>query len=408
MKPVSKGKRILWLSLFIPLSFVCGSWQVGHATCQSFSDVIFNGTYGVADSQGKVIASCNLDTPYIPASIIKISTVLAAMNILGPEYRFVTEFYQDDSNNLFIKGYGDPLLISEEVEQIVEQLQDRGVQQVSAIFIDNSAFSLSRQTPGLGFSKNPYDAPVGPVSVNFNSVPVRITKKGKIYSGEPQTPYLPLMAELARNQPPGKHRINICRNHCRPETRMARYTGELFRALLTKAGIKVGEKYGIQAVPKGARLLYAHINSNDLEDLSGAMLQFSSNYIANLVYLASGTKKFGYPATWEKAEDAVQQELALIIGAEAAAAIKQVEGSGLSRDNTITARAMLRILDSFQPYARLLGNRRGVLTKTGTMKGIYNYAGYLKDGSPYVIMLNQEANTRTTVLDRLKMKKHRR
>jgi D-alanyl-D-alanine carboxypeptidase/D-alanyl-D-alanine-endopeptidase (penicillin-binding protein 4) len=80
------------------------------------------------------------------------------------------------------------------------------------------------------------------------------------------------------------------------------------------------------------------------------------------------------------------------------------EGAGLSWHNRITARAMLQLLKAFAPHADLLRYRYQVLVKSGTMKGIFNYAGYLPGGNPFVILLNQRRNTRRTVLARLKRK----
>ena len=110
---------------------------------------------------------------------------------------------------------------------------------------------------------------------------------------------------------------------------------------------------------------------------------------------------FGYPATWAKARQAVRRELAAQLGAETAAAIVQVEGAGLSRDNRVTARGMLALLTAFRPHADLLRPERGMALKTGTLTGVYNYAGYLANGRPFVLLLNQPDNQRAAVLDRL-------
>lgn len=389
----------------VAVVFICCAASFGQAAsavCPSFSKLIQKGAYGVSDIQGNIISGCNSDTPYIPASILKIPTALAAFSILGHEYRFKTRFYTDSQDNLYIKGFGDPLLISEEVYLIFAELKKRGVQRINSIFIDTSSFALEQQVPGRESTDNPYDAPVGPVVVNFNSVAVRVTKKRTVVSGEPQTPTLPIMQQAAKNYLPGSYRINVCTGHCQPESQMARYTTELFRAMQKKAEIPGQGESGIKKVPPDAGLVYEHLNSKDLEYLSMSFLKYSSNFIANLVYLACGAEKFGYPATWAKANRAVHQELVKQLGQKTASAIIQEEGAGLSRNNRITARSMLTVLKEFRPHAYLLGKRMGVLTKSGSMKGIYNYAGYLKDGSGYVIMLNQSRNTRRAVLAQLK------
>ena len=72
----------------------------------------------VTDSDGRVLISKNETRPLIPASTLKIFTALVALHTLGPDYRFVTEFYRDDDDNLTIKGYGDPGLVSEVLAEI--------------------------------------------------------------------------------------------------------------------------------------------------------------------------------------------------------------------------------------------------------------------------------------------------
>lgn len=395
---MGRGVAYLLVAIIVVLS-----GQSALAGCPSFSDVIANGTYAISDHQGRLLSSCNIDTPFIPASIIKIPTALAALEVLGADYRFKTEFYIDSEQNLYVRGLGDPLLISEEVLMILELLHEQGVKEFNDIFIDDSAFALEHQPPGRGASTNPYDAPIGATVVNFNSVAIRVDKKHHTRSAEPQTPTLPIMKQLGRGRTSGNHLINICRKRCEPEERMARFTAELFRAQMMKAGINGHGSYGRKPVPSNARLLYIHENSKKLDEVLASMLKYSSNFIANLVYLTVGAEQYGYPATWDKADRAVHETLVQALGERTASLIVQEEGSGLSRKNQLTAGAMLNVLQKFTPHAHLLRKRRQALVKTGTMKGIYNYAGYLRDGKPFVIMLNQNANTRSTVLDRLKL-----
>jgi len=390
----------LLLAGLVMLFFTVGS--AGAACSPPFNKLIRNGGYGVADSKGKIISSCNSDKPYIPASVIKLSTALAAFDILGPDYRFTTAFYTDKKKNIYIKGTGDPMLVSEEIRQIFKVLQEKGVQEINAIYIDPSAFALEYRVPGREDSDNPYDAPIGAVSVNFNSVAVQVTKKGEIRSGEEETPLLPLMQTLGKGYPAGRHRINICRGGKQPDKQVACYTAELFRALQEEAGIAGKGETGIRLVPADAELIYTHQGGKNLKELASSFLKYSSNFISNLVYLTCGAKKYGYPATWAKAERAVNEVLVKRLGKKTAAAIVQKEGAGLFRGNRVTVRAMLELLKAFRPHASLLRKYMGVPTKSGSMKGIYNYAGYLNDGKAYVILLNQQRNQRRAVLGLLK------
>jgi serine-type D-Ala-D-Ala carboxypeptidase/endopeptidase (penicillin-binding protein 4) len=395
-------RALLWSLLLLPLLFSVER-RVGHATCGTIADLVVQGAYGVADADGRIVASCEPDRSLVPASVLKIATVSSALAILGPDYRFLTEFYLDSDNNLTIKGFGDPTLVSEEISGIVDRLRQKGLQRVQTLYVDPSAFALTMQVPGGEDSANPYDAPVGPLSVNFNSVPISKDAAGRIVSDESQTPTLPIMLELGRDLPAGRHRVNICAQGCKPDNRMAQYAGELFREFLQQGGVPVLALGGIRTVPvRGATLFHAHRSGQTLASISRSLLHYSSNFMANLVFLTCGAHQFGYPATWQKAEQAVHQELARQLGSTAADTIAQVEGAGLSRENRVTVRAMLELLTRFRPQAELLKKEQGVAVKTGTLTGVYNLAGYLPDGRAFVILLNQQANNRAAVLDRLK------
>jgi D-alanyl-D-alanine carboxypeptidase/D-alanyl-D-alanine-endopeptidase (penicillin-binding protein 4) len=149
-------------------------------------------------------------------------------------------------------------------------------------------------------------------------------------------------------------------------------------------------------------LLHTHHSTQNLIQISRSILRYSNNFMANLVFLTCGAHRFGYPATWRKAEQAVHQELAWQLGQANAAAIVQVEGAGLSRDNRVTVRAMLELLARFRPQVDLLNRESGAAIKTGTLTGVSNLAGYLPDGQAFVILLNQPASTRNGVFERLK------
>lgn len=397
---MQQRRLIVWvLLLFFALAM---DQRLAQASCRSMADLITGGAYAVADSQGRVLDGCNTDRPLVPASILKIATISAGLALLGPEYRFRTEFFVDGQQNLYIKGFGDPSLVSEEIALIAGQLRQKGLGRVGQVFVDTSAFALEHQVPGQEMSDNPYDAPIGALSVNFNAVPINKEKGGRVSSAEPQTPTLPLMAELAKNTLIGRSRINVCTGGCEAVPRVARYSGELFAALLQQQGIAMGGGYGgLRPAPAGARVFHTHQSRQTLRDISRSTLAYSSNFMANLIYLTCGAERVGYPATWAKARRAVHEHLVQQMGSDAEE-IVQVEGSGLSRENRVTAAAMLRLLAAFRPHRDLLNLEQGVALKTGTLTGVHNLAGYLPQGQSFVIVLNQGANNRAAVLARLK------
>ena len=63
---------------------------------------------------------------------------------------------------------------------------------------------------------------------------------------------------------------------------------------------------------------------------------------------------------------------------------------------------MMQLLDSFKPYAGLLPQEDGRFLKSGTLEGVYSYAGYFMENErldSFVLLLNQEKNNRDRVLD---------
>lgn len=407
MKRKTGNNRFIFYILIVAMLFTLPFFSVHHGqaatmeSCPSFPDLISRGAWGVGDGSGELITGCNPDKPLIPASIVKIATALAAMEVLGGDYRFKTHFFLDFENNLYIRSYGDPFLISEEVSLISSRLSELGLKTVNNIFIDDSAFALEYQPPGRENSDNPYDAPVGATSVNFNTVSMRISKGGQASSDARQTPDLPIMSILAHDYRSGNHLINICPRGCQEEEKIARLSGELFAAIMRKEGISVYGHHDRMIVPHSARLLYIHENTKSMEEALRAMLKYSNNFIANLVYLVVGAERFGYPATWSKADLAVREVLSSKLGDEITASIVINEGAGLSRYNRVTVRETLELLSAFKPYAHLLRKRNNTFLKSGTKRGIYNYAGYLGNGKPFVILLGQQNNTRRAILQRL-------
>lgn len=394
------GRRTRCLRVLLAIVFVLGAARTVLADCRLLADITPVGAYAVAYRSGQPLAACRLDQPMVPASIIKIATVAAALSILGPAYRFPTEFFVDGEDNLYIRGFGDPTLTSEAVAAVAVRLRQQGLASVATLFVDGSAFRRTGLTPGQEGSDNPYDAPVGPLSVNFNAVPFERDQSGRITSGEAQTPLLPIMTEMGRTRPPGRHRLNLCAGGCDPEATVARYAGELFRAQLEQAGVPVAGLGGLRTAPATARLFAAHHSILTLVETSRSLLRYSSNFTANLIFLACGTQRFGTPATWDKARRAVAEALEQQVGASAKA-IVQVDGAGLSRDNRVTGRAMLGLLAAFRPHRDLLPRDQHGWVKTGTLTGVSNAAGYLADGRPYVVLLNQTASHRAKLLDRI-------
>src|SRR5262245_26588124 len=72
----------------------------------------------VVDDWGDELIAQNADKPFVPASVAKIVTAWLAMEVLGGDYRFETKFYLDKDRVLYVRGGGDPFLISEELAKL--------------------------------------------------------------------------------------------------------------------------------------------------------------------------------------------------------------------------------------------------------------------------------------------------
>lgn len=342
-----------------------------------------------------VVASENNDFRYsirpeqamIPASTLKLLTALLALETWGAEHRFVTDFDLDSDGYLWIKGYGDPFLISEEIDLIVRGLQKRGLTIINGIGIDNSYFSHHISIDGQTDSDNPYDASLSPLAANFNTLYVKRDKQGT-QSAEAQTPLTPIMDSLARQLPHGEHRINLGSQEL-----SSRYFAEILTAKLRDAGIQVNEQLITGTIPDTLNPYYRHQNSHDLAEIITAMLQYSNNFIANQLFLLLGVEATGAPASMAKSQSTVAAKIQAIFGWQDYIIL---EGSGLSRNNRLSARQMIDILQRLEPYRDLLSHQNDrILAKSGTLKGISTYAGYLHQNNgwvPFAIMINQPVN----------------
>jgi len=386
----------LFLLLILPPCYAQPLAEIDH--------LIQNGGFIVKD--GNRYLQSRENEQFIPASTLKIITSLAALEILGEDYRFETHFYLDEKNNLYIKGFGDPFLTSEVLRNIVEKLLELGLKQISTIFLDESTYALDSLADGAEHSQNPFDAPNGALAVNFNSVPVLISSDRTIHSGEVQTPTLALMHEIGGDLSPGLHRLNINilpqNSHLSPSLR---YTGELFTTLFKEAGITVRNGFDAGITPDYLHPAYIHIGEKNLSEVIRSCLKYSNNYIANQLFLACGAVSYGYPASWEKSRNRFRTYAGKRLNLSEKELI-MVEGSGLSRKNRISPAGMLTVVENFQPYAHLLNYSENLFTKSGTLHGVFCYGGFfVRDDRfiPFVIMLNQEINNRDKLIEALKL-----
>ncbi len=324
------------------------------------------------DAEGNELVSQNTDKPFVPASVAKIVTAWLAMEVLGADYRFKTRFYLDDKRLLYIRGGGDPFLISEELAPLATELVAKvGKEPITGIVVDGSYYSSHVRIPGIERTGEAYNALNSALAVNFNTI--YATRSGdEVRSAEKQTPITPLaIKEFRARGPNGTGRISLSQD---PKVSL-QYAGELIAAFVKQAGGSVTGKVSLGTVPKGLAPIYVHQQSRSLSEILIELLRASNNYIANQVFLEIGGHRLGGPASLEKSLKVANEILA---ANGLGAAIHIEEGSGISRNNHFTARGLAKVLELFAPHANLLRGHDGGMNKTGTLDGVSTLAGYAK------------------------------
>ncbi|MBM89052.1 MAG: hypothetical protein CMQ41_11815 [Gammaproteobacteria bacterium] len=379
--------------------FLLASQTLAQALLESY---IENGSVLLHSPEGNAILSHNSRQALVPASLLKIPLAHVTLSSLGEDFRFETHFYRNASDDLLIRGLGDPFLVSEEISKIAEALSHLQLEKVRRLVIDDSAFESDLDLPQERTTIDPYAARNSAMAVNFNTVNLAWDTNGSLISGETQTPLTPLARELGAQLPAGEaQRINL---GSEPVNGLQQ-AQQLFSLLLGETGILVADRnFYHESLSDEWTLFYRHISSRSLREILEGMLRFSNNFIANQLFLTLGTINNGYPTSATNARAILQQQLAKLYGpgfGKDPNSLLMLEGSGLSRTQRVTAEGMMHILEAFKPYADLLPEVNGFLYKSGTMTGIYNFAGYIPrpDGLyPYVIMTNQNTNNRDKIL----------
>ncbi|MDQ3273110.1 MAG: D-alanyl-D-alanine carboxypeptidase/D-alanyl-D-alanine-endopeptidase, partial [Pseudomonadota bacterium] len=120
-----------------------------------------------------------------PASVMKLVTTYAALDLLGPDFTWKTRVLMDGSiadgvltGNLIVRGGGDPKMVVERLQALLAQIQYSGVKVVRGdIVLDRSAFQPSAQDAAEfdGEPLRPYNASPDALLINFKSMVMRFT-----------------------------------------------------------------------------------------------------------------------------------------------------------------------------------------------------------------------------------------
>lgn len=389
---------------------------------------------------GETLYDKNGSSSLLPASVMKLVTTATALHYLGVNYKFKTDVHHTGSRDggvvkgdLVIKGGGDPKLTSEAVWLIAEEVRRQGITEVTGdLVLDVSFFDDYDNPPSRNGKRTqrPYDALLGALSVNFNTVAVHVYPGAKtgdpvIAEAVPSSPYFKMINDgVTRygDHPVAAFRVNGQENvairitgSMRPDEPGGaininiddplRFAGETFKAYLKRSGVNIAGGIKKGQVPPGARLIYTH-QSEPLSMILRDLNRFSNNFVAEQIVKTVAAEAMGAPGTHENGLSLAMKFLAES-GVDTTGVVL-ADGSGLSKENRLTAKvlsgllvAMSRRFDIGPDFIASLGImgvdgtvRKRLKTspakslaraKTGTINHVTALAGYVagQDGKLY-------------------------
>ncbi|MBI4988372.1 MAG: D-alanyl-D-alanine carboxypeptidase/D-alanyl-D-alanine-endopeptidase [Rhodocyclales bacterium] len=383
-------------------------------------------------------ASFNAARPMNPASVMKLVTTYAALELLGPAYTWKTEAYALGpmkegilEGDLALKGYGDPRLGFEQFWLLLRQLRARGLSEIRGdLVLDRSHFEAGNHDPARfdGEPLRPYNVGPDALLLNFKSIRLGfvpdVEKKTVAIHAEPAPAQLDLVNLVKLGEgacgSAWYEGIRMDLAHTGAAARLIltgaypaacgekqrhvavldhpQFVAGVFRQLWAELGGKFSGGLREGAVPAGARLL-ARGESPALAEVVREINKYSNNVMARQLYLTLGAEAAKRPARAEDAEAAVR---AWLVQKQLPMPELSIEnGAGLSRSDRIGAENLGRLLAAAfaspvmpefiasLPLAGIDGtmkkrlNGNGVAgqahVKTGYLDGVRALAGYVLD-----------------------------
>ena len=449
------SKRLLSLTALLAVSFGPCAYArntaqlppaVSRAMSQSGVPASHLSIYVQDAATNEPVVELNSDTPRSPASTIKVMTTFAALDMLGPAYTWKTHAYLGGrlssgvlSGDLHLVGGGDPFMTSERWWAFVHEIRELGLAKITGdIVIDNSYFAPNPESRAA-FDAQPYRSyNVLPDALMVNFQTSRFTLSANAQRSRPQVIVNPLPANLEienrlrigsgrcqgynrgvtfdtpENDPKkliiGGVLSAACGSFSIPRAIMSApdYAYGTFRTLWTQSGGIVDGAMRVEPRPADARH-YHTFNSVTLAEIIRLVNKYSNNVMARHLLLTLGAEKFGAPASPESGRNAMRVWLAgrniEIPG------LMLDNGSGLSRDERVTARGLASVLDAawhspFMPeFAASLplsatdgtlrnrfrapGMQGRLRLKTGRIDDVNALAGFVNaaSGKTYVVVI---------------------
>ncbi|MCW8345259.1 serine-type D-Ala-D-Ala carboxypeptidase [Vibrio sp. ZSDZ65] len=360
-----------------------------------------------------------------PASTLKVVTALAAKLSLGDEFRFKTTL-STAGNDVIIRYSGDPSFSRKDLRAMLRKVKASTGSKIHSVWLDNRAFSGYNRAVGwpwdiLGVC---YSAPASAITLDGNCV------QGALYTNNDGTTRIhipahqPIVAmSTARSVTKQQQQDQHCDLELRttPENRYsldgcvvqrqsplplnfsvsspATFTQAVIRDEMDKLGVTITGSISIGAPENTEFIERVSHQSAPLPELLATMLRDSNNLYADNILKTIGATHFKQPGSFNNGTAAVKAILKQQANIDIDSAVLE-DGSGLSRNNRVTATQMADVLhyvyrhDATLDLITLLpisGNNgtlkyrqsmrkppiKGALSaKSGSLFGTYNMMGY--------------------------------
>ena len=361
-----------------------------------------------------------------PASLSKLATTVAALDLLGPTFVWRTPVFVDGpvrdgvlQGNVYIRGSGDPRLVVERVWLLMRRLQGLGIQKIQGdIVLDRSAFDLPERNPASfdGEPLRPYNAAPDALLVNFKSlvfqfVPDRAANLARIHVEPPLAGVqFPTTVPLS-NADCSDYRSSLradwadplrirfagsfpatCGEKVWPVAYAApqQFAARAIAGMWQQVGGQLLGQVRDGVVPANLQPVFS-VESPALSEVVRDINKFSNNVMAQQLFLTLGQHGRS-PATWDTSREAMQAWWKDRIGGEIPVFDN---GSGLSREERISALGLARVLQfvwgsptmselmSSLPVSGLDGTLKRSKSqsiahlKTGSLRDVAGIAGYV-------------------------------
>ena len=361
-----------------------------------------------------------------PASLSKLATTVAALDLLGPTFVWRTPVYVDGpvrdgvlQGNVYLRGSGDPRLVVERVWLLMRRLQGLGIQKIQGdIVLDRSAFDLPERNPASfdGEPLRPYNAAPDALLLNFKSlvfqfVPDRAANLARIHV-EPPLAGVQFPASVGlTNTDCSDYRSSLradwtdplrirftgsfpasCGEKVWPVAYAApqQFAARAIAGMWQQVGGQLAGQVRDGVVPANLQPVFT-VESPALSEVIRDINKFSNNVMAQQLFLTLSQQARG-TGSWDASREAMQAWWRDRIGGEVPVFDN---GSGLSREERISVLGLARLLQfawgsptmselmSSLPVTGLDGTLKRSKSqsiahlKTGSLRDVAGIAGYV-------------------------------